>query len=1165
MQNQNRFLAMLLASTLVTGIITGNCGIKVSAAEKSELTESVYTQAAEERVFSDADIKVTEKTAGSKTIKFEETQTAKKVTAEKAKQDKYYPYYDKYLKAKESKYINKEIVETENYVFVVNDDGTLTVSSYSGTDSIVNIPEEVDGLKVTAIDDWAFFGNDSIEEINIPKTLKGVMVYCGEKDDDTDMLDDTEPEYDEIDMAASYSYQLQKNDIVGGYIIVADSAPFFGCSNLKKINVDPDNPYYTSIDGVLFTYVKYMGNQEDNTEKDQDKLVLVQYPDGKQDFDYYIPENTAYIGSSLDKDFDDVYYTVYPAFYDNDYTFRVHIPDSIEFIGINEFFYYLGILYGGENTVSYQFAYDHGKDYYVVRASEPNTDLDFEYLVSCVYSDEHPKCAVIMRYVGKNPVVTIPNEINGLAVEVISNKAFYHNQVITEANLPNTINYIELINTVDDYDGSEPITEVATIANSIAPFFLDCPNLQSINVEEGSAWYKSVDGVLFSRGPEKDDKNTVLVTYPQSKPDEQYTVSRNVRDIGMYLMSWEYELPFEAKRSIINNPYLKKITIPDSVKTIYDGELSGCDLTIRGYEGSFAQTYAFCNNIPFEAMDYDPDIDYSEIFEYEVDVENTIIITKYIGNESNLRIPNIIDGMPVTVISNRAFADCSVLREVFLPKFFMGVEIINTLYDDVDLDDDFDIDFGTGSFIKKHFVKGSKDYTSITAIGASPFGNCENLESIEVDPMNEYYVALGGILYTYVKYAGGYDDAEDKDMLALLKYPQNSKNIEFTVPSFVKYIGTDISYAYQIRDPYKAYAFYGCRNLEYLTVPREVQFIREGELSDKNTTLFVYDDSYAYKYAVSFDLPYELLGSHADTDQPIYGETEAAYTIEYENGIGGALFDIYYDAKTLMLDSITGYDETKYSVIVNDDLLGKVSVNVICLTDDCDTKLTFVFNFKVIKEVVGYDIYGEICELVDKDTKEVNEPDNYGKLTIDGEEIKSVTDTDIDYTIEHEGGIGGVLFKVYYDDDVFEYADISGFDNDQYSVIANDDRLGTVSVNAISLKEECPDKVTFTLHFIVIKEKAYAYQPFNIVLEELIDTDANDVNDPQNYGDVNMDGKVTAKDSMSVQRYVIQLENLTDEQQKRADVDLDGKITSKDALYILQASINMRSLPVSDK
>ncbi|MEE3449872.1 MAG: dockerin type I domain-containing protein [Acutalibacteraceae bacterium] len=66
--------------------------------------------------------------------------------------------------------------------------------------------------------------------------------------------------------------------------------------------------------------------------------------------------------------------------------------------------------------------------------------------------------------------------------------------------------------------------------------------------------------------------------------------------------------------------------------------------------------------------------------------------------------------------------------------------------------------------------------------------------------------------------------------------------------------------------------------------------------------------------------------------------------------------------------------------------------------------------------------------------------------------------------------------------------------------------------------------------------------------------------DDISYGDVNGDGKITAKDSMTVQRYAIKLAELSEEQFKAADVDNDGKVTAKDALYILRCAINLAVL-----
>ena len=53
-----------------------------------------------------------------------------------------------------------------------------------------------------------------------------------------------------------------------------DAKVFMGCSKLENIYVDSNNQAYSSVDGVLF---------------DKEKKTLIQYPEGKQDSDYVIP------------------------------------------------------------------------------------------------------------------------------------------------------------------------------------------------------------------------------------------------------------------------------------------------------------------------------------------------------------------------------------------------------------------------------------------------------------------------------------------------------------------------------------------------------------------------------------------------------------------------------------------------------------------------------------------------------------------------------------------------------------------------------------------------------------------------------------------------------------------------------------------------------------
>ena len=74
--------------------------------------------------------------------------------------------------------------------------------------------------------------------------------------------------------------------------------------------------------------------------------------------------------------------------------------------------------------------------------------------------------------------------------------------------------------------------------------------------------------------------------------------------------------------------------------------------------------------------------------------------------------------------------------------------------------------------------------------------------------------------------------------------------------------------------------------------------------------------------------------------------------------------------------------------------------------------------------------------------------------------------------------------------------------------------------------------------------------------------------DPENpdplkpfYGDINLDGKVTAKDALLAQRYAINLEKLNEQQILNGDVDGKSaggkKVTAADGMYILRHSIKL--------
>ena len=58
-----------------------------------------------------------------------------------------------------------------DYKYTYNDDDTLTITAYNGSETSVDIPSEIKGSRVIAIGDKAFYSNKTIQQVNIPDTV----------------------------------------------------------------------------------------------------------------------------------------------------------------------------------------------------------------------------------------------------------------------------------------------------------------------------------------------------------------------------------------------------------------------------------------------------------------------------------------------------------------------------------------------------------------------------------------------------------------------------------------------------------------------------------------------------------------------------------------------------------------------------------------------------------------------------------------------------------------------------------------------------------------------------------------------------------------------------------------------------------------------------------
>lgn len=134
--------------------------------------------------------------------------------------------------------------------------------------------------------------------------------------------------------------------------------------------------------------------------------------------------------------------------------------------------------------------------------------------------------------------------------------------------------------------------------------------------------------------------------------------------------------------------------------------------------------------------------------------DGNAIIQKYTGSSSKLRLPIEIDGHAITTIAERAFINNQKLKKVTIP-------------------------------------------VNIANIEDAAFAACQRLTEILVDPFNEHFTSVDGVLF-------------NKDETALIQCPAGKKDLYF-VPVWTETIGN--------------YAFLFCQKLTHIYIPDGITHI----------------------------------------------------------------------------------------------------------------------------------------------------------------------------------------------------------------------------------------------------------------------------------------------------------------------------------------------------
>lgn len=206
----------------------------------------------------------------------------------------------------ENKDVTYSVTKIEDYAFSGCDDlksitipDSVTVigeNAFEGCDSLKSI---VLGKGVTVIGEYAFSGCSSLKNIVIPDSVTEIGMNAFEECDSLEsvvlgkritvigesafsdcgrlksiVIPDS---VREIGMSAFEDCDSLESVVLGKSVIEFEDDDIFSeCCNLKSITVSPDNSIYSSENGVLFN---------------KNKTILIQYPIGKEESSYTIPDS----------------------------------------------------------------------------------------------------------------------------------------------------------------------------------------------------------------------------------------------------------------------------------------------------------------------------------------------------------------------------------------------------------------------------------------------------------------------------------------------------------------------------------------------------------------------------------------------------------------------------------------------------------------------------------------------------------------------------------------------------------------------------------------------------------------------------------------------------------------------------------------------------------
>ena len=567
------------------------------------------------------------------------------------------------------------------YKVLSEEDKTCEITGCTGYATALVIPSELDGYTVTSIGDAAFSWCESLTSVDIPDSVTSIGDY-----------------------AFSWCESLTSVDIPDSVTSIGEMA-FYNCTSLTNITVATSNPNYSSENGVLFN---------------KDKTTLIQYPAGKTDISYTIPDSVTSIGES--------------AFADCDSLTSISIPDSVTSIG-DSAFYSCNSLASVDIPDSVTSIGDSAFEF-----CDSLTSINLPNSVTSIGDSAFSNCASL-------PSVTIPDSVTSVGYNAFAycdslisvdisnsmtstgNGTFAYCDSLTSINLPNSVTSIgdSAFSNCDSLTSINLPNSVTSIGESA---FADCDSLTSISIPDSVT--SIAEGAFWGC------TSLTSVDIPDSVTSIGDSAFRNCDSLT------SISIPDSVTRirdyAFFSCDSLTSISIPDSVTSIGDYAFENCySLTSINLPNSVTSigdsAFAFCESLMnITVANSNPN--YCSENGVLFNKDKTTLIQYPIGKtDISYTIPD-----SVTSIGGYAFARCSSLTSMTIGNNVTSI--------------------GYYAFFGCDSLASVTLGNSVTRIRDSAFASCFSLTSVTI-PSSVTRIGIDAFswcdsLITIYGYAGSY-------------------------------------------------------------------------------------------------------------------------------------------------------------------------------------------------------------------------------------------------------------------------------------------------------------------------------------------------------------------------------------------------------------------------